>query len=182
MTNQICIPKLMCVNTYFVILILAVVLLYTFNMKRKVKKVFVNKASDFIESRPQDQRPDLYRQMYDKLEQPSKTYVPSSGGVPINIPTRGPELSFQSIGYVYREETDPTYNPDEKNRAMLYGRPTYSGSNVWEFYVIIDDIKIELSNNREIFSGDVVSIKGFAGDWKAEIYEDKTYRYIPYLY
>ena len=186
MVNQICIPKLMCINTYFVIIILSVVLLYTIRMKMQtkeiIKKVYVDTASKLIEGRPQDQRPDLYRQMYDRLEQPSKTYVPSGGGVPINIPTRGPEVSFQTVGYVYREESDPSYNPDEKNRASLYGRPTYGGSSVWEYYVIIDDIKIELSNNREISSGDVVSIKGFAGDWKAEIYEDKTFRYIPYIY
>jgi hypothetical protein len=182
MVNQICIPKLMCVNTYFIILILLIVLVYTFNMKRNVHKIFINKASDFIENRPQDQHPELYRRMYDRLEQPSKTHVPSQNGIPINIRTRGPEVSFQQVGYLYRDESDPTYNPDEKNRASLYGRPTYGGSSKFEYYVIVDDIKIELSNTSEIYTGDVVSIKGFSGDWNAEIYENKEWKYIPYIY
>jgi len=180
MANKICIPGVLCINNYAIIISLLIVVVYTIRMKQKtkeiVKKVYVDSAKKLIEKRPQDERPDLYRQMYDKLEEPSKSYIP------INIRTRGPEVSFQQVGYVFRDETDPTYNPDGKNTVPLYGRPEYSGSTVWEYYVIIDDIKMELSNNKEIYSGDKISIKGFAGDWSAEIYENKEYKYIPYLY
>ena len=182
MANQICIPGVFCVNTYFIILILLIVIAYTIRFQSKtkeiIKKVYVDKASDIINRYPQDKRPDLYRQMRDVLEGPSKTHLP------INVRTRGSELPYQQVGYIYREESDAAYNPDESNRMPLYGRRDYRGSDIWEYYVIPrgETIKIELSNNREIFSGDNISVKGFAGDWIAEIYSNKEYKYIPYVY
>ena len=180
--NQICIPKLMCVNTYFIILILAIVIIYTIRMKQKtkeiIKKVYVDTGSKIIENRyPQDQRPNLYRQLYDKLEEPKREYDNR-----INIRTRGELPSYQNIGYVYREESDPSYNPDEKNRVALYGRPEYSGADKWEYYITDDDIKITLDNTREIYTGDKVSIKGFAGEWTAHVNEYKEFKYIPFVY
>lgn len=175
------------VNIYFVIIIVLIVLLVIQQNKKQhkeiIKKAYVDTASKIIENKyPQDKRPDLYRKIYDKLEEPSKLHFPTR--IPINIRTRGAEVPYQQVGYVYRTESDPTYNPDENNRLPLYGRPDYRGSNVWEYYVQIpkDQIKIELSNNKEIYSEDKVSIKGFSGDWIAEIYENKEYKYIPYVY
>ena len=188
MSNQICISNLICLNTYFIIVILLVVILYIILMKQKtkniVKKVYVDTAKNIIETKyPQDKRPDLYRQMNDVLEEPSKTHFPSR--VPINIRTRGAELPYQQVGYIYRNESDPTYNPDGVNTVPLYGRKDHRSSDIWEYYVIPDknnNIKIELTNNREIFSGDKISVKTFTGEWIAEIYENKEYRYLPYLY
>ena len=175
MPNQICIPNVACVNTNVIIIILAVVIVYVLRMKQNIKKVYINTASKIIEKRPQDERPGLYRQMYDKLEEPSK--------VAVNIRTRGPEVSYQQVGYVYRDETDPAYNPDESNRMPLYGRPDYAGADKWEYYVIPkgETVKIELSNNKEIFDADTVSVQGFAGSWIARIYENKMLKYIPFI-
>ena len=181
MANQICISNIMCINTYFIIIILVSVLLYTIMLKQKskeiIKKVYIDTASKLIEKRPQDERPELYRKVYDKLEEPTRLYDNR-----INIRTRGELPSYQNIGYLYREESDPTYNPEDKNRFALYGRPTYSGSDTWEYYITDQDVKITLSNKKEIMTGDEVSITGFAGKWKAHINDYQEYRYIPYIY
>jgi len=183
MANKICIPGVMCINTYAIIIILLVVVVYTIRMKQKtkeiVKKVYVDSAKKLIAKRPQDEQPGLYRKMYDKLEEPTREYP----GIPINIRTRGELPSFQNVGYIYRTESDPTYNPDDVNRFALYGRPEYSGADKWEYYVSgADNIKIKLSNNKEIYSGDTVSLTGFAGNWIAHINEFAEFRYIPFVY
>lgn len=180
--NEFCIPNLFCVNYYFIVIILLISLIYIALNKMKsteiVKKVYIDKASEQIDKRPQDERPDLYRKLYDKLEEPTRKYLP------INIPTRGETLPYQVVGYVYREETDANYNPEDVNRMILYGRPEYRGSTRYEYYITLPDdlIKIPLDNKEEIFTGDIVSVKGFTGDFIAEVYEYQQYKYIPYIY
>ena len=167
---------------YFItIVILLLVIIYLIFNKRRSTKKYIDGAKKIINRYPQDKHPSLYRAMNDKLEEPSRTYFPSTR---INVHTRGEELPYQSMGYVYRDESDPNYNPDEINRLVLYGRPDYKGSSVFEYYVISpkDDIKIPLDNSKEIFSGDKVSVRGYTGEWIAEVYEYKEFRYIPYVY
>ena len=179
MPNQICIPKVACVNTNVIIIILVVVVVYVLRMKQTIKKVYIDTASKIIQKRPQDDQPGLYRKMYDKLEEPTRLYP----GTNINIRTKGELPSFQNVGYIYRTESDPTYNPDDINRFALFGRPEYSGADKWEYYVTgADNIKIKLSNNKEIYSGDKVSLQGFAGDWLVHINEFQEFKYIPFVY
>jgi hypothetical protein len=172
------------INIYYVISIVVISLLiidiYKRLNKRKVNKAYVNTASKIIDHKyPQDQRPNLYRQMYDILEEPSRLFF--SERTPINIRTRGTLPPYQQVGFVYRPETDPDYNPDGDNMFPLYGRPEYRGSSIWEYYVDAG-VKINLSNNKELQTNDVVSIKGFAGDWISDIYAYKEFRYIPYIF
>jgi hypothetical protein len=163
-----------------IVILLGVIIYLMFN-KRKNNKTYVDNAKRIINKYPQDRRPDLYRQMQDKLDEPSRSYFPSTR---INIHTRGEELPYQAMGYVFRDESDPNYNPDEINRLVLYGRPDYKGSDIYEYYLISpkDDIKIPLDNTKEIYSGDKVSVRGYSGEWTAEVYEYKEHKYIPYIY
>ena len=178
MPNQVCIPNLFCVNTYFIISVLLFVIVYVYLSKRTNKKIYIDTAKKFIETRPQDERPGLYRKVYDKLEEPTRQYDNR-----INIRTKGEQPSYQNIGYVYRDETDPLYNADEVNRIALYGRPDYMGADRWEYYALSGDgIKIILDNKNEIYTDDTVSIKGFAGDWTAHVNDYQEFKYIPYIY
>ena len=193
MQPQVCITKDLCVNAYFVIAILIMVIVYMTQIQKDTQEI-VSKAyaetDNLIKSEyPQDQHPELYRRLQDQLEEPSRTYQPTSqtyippGAIPVNQSTQGGEPSYQAVGYVYRDETDPAYNPDQVNTFQLYGRPTYYGSNIWEYYVIIqNNVKIVLDNTKEIEDGDKVTIRGYAGEWNVTIYEDKTIKYIPYVY
>jgi len=192
MQPQICLTKDLCVNAYFVIAILIMVIVYMTQVQKETKeivsKAYVDNNRLIASEYPQDQHPELYRRLTDQLEEPSKTYQPTSqvyippGAIPVNQSTQGGEPSYQALGYVYRDETDPAYNPDQVNTFQLYGRPTYYGSNIWEYYIIANNIKIVLENDREIFDGDTVTIRGYTGEWKVTIYEDKTFKYIPYIY
>jgi len=176
---KVCIPGVMCVNTYAIIIILLIVVAYTLRMKQTVKKVYVDTAKKIIAKRPQDEQPGLYRKMYDKLEEPTRQYP----GTAVNVRTQGALPSFQNVGYIYREESDPSYNPDDVNRFALYGRPDYAGADKWEYYVSgSDNIKIKLSNTKEIYSGDTVSLQGFAGSWITHVNEFQEFKYIPFIY
>jgi len=181
--KQLCIPNLFCVNYSFIIIVLLVVLLYVTLVQRKtkeiIKKVYVDSAKKVISRHPQDDQPGLYRKMYDKLEEPTRIYP----GTPINIRTQGALPSFQNVGYIYREESDPSYNPDDVNRFALFGRPDYAGADKWEYYISgSDNIKIKLSNTKEIYSDDTVSLTGFAGDWLVHINDFAEFKYIPYIF
>lgn len=120
----------------------------------------------------------------DKIQEPTRDYV-NTGGLPINIRTRGRELSFQMIGFLYRDETDPNYNKDDVNRLMLFGRPKWSGSNKFDYYVTTSEnsaIKIPIEDsNDELFDGDTLSVTGFTGTFKVKLYEYKEIQYIPYI-
>jgi len=81
-------------------------------------------------------------------------------------PTRGYPPPYQKKGYL----VDVT---DSKNILNIYGRPKYVGSTEYQYYVSKNDInnndvKIPISNNREIFDGDIIKITNaiFTGSYK----------------
>lgn len=119
----------------------------------------------------------------DKLQEPTRDYI-DSRGVAINIRTRGRELPYQMIGFLYRDETSENYNKDDVNRLMLFGRPKWSGSNKFDYYVTTSEnsaIKIPIEDsNDEIFDGDSLTVTGFNGIFKIKLYEYKEMQYIPY--
>ena len=76
--KQFCFPNVICVNYYFIISILLVVLTYIFLSTRKSKIVYIDTAKKSREQLPQYQRPDLYRKVDDKL---------NGGGDLVNVQT-----------------------------------------------------------------------------------------------
>jgi len=127
------------------------------------------------------------RVVYDPLTAPERRYEynyqrmykPLQLGY-FNYPTRGLPDPYQMVGYLSR-------NTDEKF-VQLYGRPTYPGSNLWEYYVGIEQNgylqKIPISNrNREINDGDTITVPGMdpsKGQFTVKIYNYDTPRYNPY--
>lgn len=129
---------------------------------------------------------------------PERSYN-NTYGIPINIPSRGPFQSYQQIGTLYKENIE---NPDvipgnnnESNILPLFGRPTYSGSNRWNYYTSSDkfqSVKLPISMDgrkctddlgcNELRNGDMVVIPSYNGRFKVEIYDFDKPRYIPYVY
>jgi hypothetical protein len=71
-------------------------------------------------------------------------------------PTRGYPPPYQLKGYLVD-------NNDPKNILSLFGRPKYTGSTEYQYYVSKKDInnneiKIDISNKREIYDGDTIVI------------------------
>jgi len=118
------------------------------------------------------------------LRPPERDVVPSKG-VPINIPTRG-EVAYQQIGVLYK--------PDSESDTVipLYGRPTYTGSDYWNYYIQSPGyhaMKIGLRLNRdcmdvtgckEISSGDTVVIPELGGRaYLVKLYNFSSPKYLP---
>ena len=129
---------------------------------------------------------------------PERSYQ-NTYGVPINIPSRGPNVSYQQVGILYKENIE---NPDkmpgnntDSNILPLFGRPTYNGSNKWNYYTSSDKFQnfklpIKIDGRKcdddlgcnELRDGDMISIPSYNGRFKVEIYNYDKPSYIPYVY
>ena len=129
---------------------------------------------------------------------PERSYQ-NTYGVPINIPSRGPNISYQQVGILYKENIE---NPDkmpgnnnDSNILPLFGRPTFNGSNKWNYYTSSDKFQnfklpIKIDGRKcdddlgcnELRDGDMISIPSYNGRFKVEIYNYDKPSYIPYVY
>ena len=98
----------------------------------------------------------------------------------INIPTRGEAPPYTRIGIL-------TKTTNEKNRdpkvLQVYGRPTYRGSDFWNYYASHDGVHIPIYNKGvncdrprgcdEIYTDGegVVDMNAFESSYRLEIYK-----------
>jgi len=118
------------------------------------------------------------------LEEPGRKYFKQ--GVPINIRTRGEPAKYDQIGFL-------TSVSDPNNIKPLFGRQTYRGSSLWNYYTALDShlsTKIPIQKNRncidthgcsEINNGDLINISGSSDEYRVELYPYNELRYIPYV-
>lgn len=129
---------------------------------------------------------------------PERSYQ-NTYGVPINIPSRGPNVSYQQVGILYKENVENTDkmpgNNNDSNILPLFGRPTYNGSNKWNYYTSSDKFQnfklpIKIDGRKcdddlgcnELRDGDMISIPSYNGRFRVEIYNYDKPSYIPYVY
>ena len=129
---------------------------------------------------------------------PERSYE-NTYGVPINIPSRGPLQAYQQIGMLYKENIEKPGmipgNNNETNILPLFGRPTYPGSNRWNYYTSSDkfqSVKLPINIDgrkctddmgcNELRDGDMISIPSYNGRFRVELYDFDKPRYIPYVY
>jgi len=100
----------------------------------------------------------------------------------INYPTRGFPENYQQLGLASRINDEKIF--------QLFGRPTFPGSNQWEYYVrtekegYINKIPIFSKNQREIENEDEIEISGMdpsKGKFKVQLFNYDTPRYNPYF-
>jgi hypothetical protein len=113
---------------------------------------------------------------------PDRNYT-MGGGLPINIRTRGEPNEYQNIGLLKNASDSSDVKP-------LYGRRIFRGSNMWNYYTVLNDhIQVKLpilrTNNcldergcSEIQSGEEITVTGML--YKVELYPYSDFRYIPY--
>jgi Family of unknown function (DUF5755) len=128
------------------------------------------------------------------------TYFPSDSGdirgipmvrpiraVPVNIETRGLSQDYTQMGILTREKDDLI--------LTLMGRRLVSGLDKWQYYTISNTgnmntklpIKVRgRSCSGEygcecLMSGDIVYVEGYQDTFKATIYENASFSYIPYI-
>jgi hypothetical protein len=122
----------------------------------------------------------------DYINEPSRYYDSkyiSREKMKINYPTRGEPPSYQQVG-ILTDENDP------ENVKPLYGRQTYRGSNLWNYFTSLDShlstkIPISISDNNctdergcsEINKSDTLNV--LTKNYNVELYKINTPRYIP---
>jgi len=115
------------------------------------------------------------------LKPPGRSYFGT--GVPINIRTRGEPNNYQQIGIIKSED-----NTDIK---PLFGRQTYKGSSLWNYYTALDSnlaTRIPIQNNRNCIDthgcneiNNSNSVKVLDKDYNVELYPYNDLQYIPYI-
>ena len=122
--------------------------------------------------------------LYDPLTAPERRVDITQYPIPlinkINIPSRGYPDNYQIVGLLSRAN-------DEKI-LQLFGRPTFPGSNQYEYYVTTETngfsnkIPIETKGKREIEDGALIKIPIFdqnKGEFQVKLYNYDTPRYNP---
>jgi len=112
---------------------------------------------------------------------PEYTYPYNYVKAQLNIPTRGLPEEYQMLGVLLRDDTESAYN--------LFGRQTYPGSNMWEYYASGSmhntevKLPIQIRGNKEIEDSMIVNIPGTdkkRGEFKVKLYKLDSPRYNPY--
>ena len=200
MNNLICINSNLCMSkTYFFLLLFIFIgmTIYYIHMVKKVenqineyKKSLNNNDNIIINNNLPVNKLLEYRDrniLYDPIVAPERRVDITQYPLPIlqkiNIPTRGYPDNYQLIGLLSRTE-------DEKI-LQLFGRPTFPGSNQYEYYVTTETngftnkIPIETKGKREIEDGTYVKVPIFdqnKGDFQVKLYNYDTPRYNPYVF
>jgi hypothetical protein len=111
---------------------------------------------------------------------PKHQYLSTNLQRKVNIPTRGFPDDYQMLGILSRESDEKMLN--------LFGRQTYPGSDIWEYYVsdtttnIPIKIPLNINNNRELLEDTMINIPVFdssKGQFKLTLYKYDTPRYLP---
>jgi hypothetical protein len=114
------------------------------------------------------------------------TYV--AAGLPINVPTRGFPSNYSQIGILTRNGRGDLILP-------LMGRRSINGGNKKQYYTMSNSgnfsAKLPVSVNgksctseygcEEISNGDIVYVEGYSDTFRATVYENGLFSYIPFL-
>ena len=127
-------------------------------------------------------------ELNEKINEPKRYYDSkyyNRGRMRINVPTRGEPPSYQQVGIL-------TDADQPENIKPLYGRQTYPGSNLWNYFTSLDShlatkIPIYVSDKdctdergcKEIHKGELLNIGDPGNEYKANIYQTHAPRYLP---
>ena len=153
-----------------------------------VKPIIINAQPDFAKQSSHDlRRGEAISPIFNDGPERRNPYVNGGGigdnaGFPFSVSTQG-ETSYSLIGFLNRPATET----DEAMRLPLYGRPTYSGSNKWDYYTKDDSrnvvvIPIDTNNDKELLDGDTTNVQTYEGSFTTNLYDVQTPRYLPNVY
>lgn len=180
---MICPPGFFCFDRYTLTLVILgfAVLYYTLKPHTKVIRQLRRRPIHII-----NQQPELslaHKRIYDPLHAPERTYPNRryetrmrKNRMPINVSTRGEVQNYQQVGIL----------KNDNEILPLYGKPTYQGSNHWNYYTETDNnIKLPINmdhlGQKEIYDNDSIEVPAKEKTYKATIYEVDSPKYIPYL-
>lgn len=199
--KKTCIPGLFCIENMtvfllFVLLITVVYMYYTHLIKPSLEKTSTTSFSQPIIIAPPINTEvatthliPIPTRTVDPLTDINAPPLKNEGFVlPINISTRGPELNYNQMGILTREQgKDDMILP-------LMGRRSSTGRDKHQYYTMSNssgniNTKLPVSVKGrsctsdlgcdEIFNGDSVYVEGYNDTFRATIYENALYKYIP---
>ena len=197
MSETICFSKNYLLIIFCVFLGLAVWYIHYEKKKHIMEKDYKFNDSMIMQVQKIINNPDVERReylnerdrrvLYDDLSPPERRvpeYIYPYNHVKkdINIPTRGYPENYNMVGVLLRDNTETAYN--------LFGRQTYPGSNIWEYYAQRtekdNDVKLPVGvrGNKEIMDNDNIMIPGTdpkKGHFNVRLYKYDVPRYIPIL-
>jgi hypothetical protein len=127
---------------------------------------------------------------------PERSYVLTNAGLPVylDMPTRGYVGGFQQIGLLYKKDAKEESNI-ETNILPLFGRPTHTNSNKWNYYTTSDkfhSLKIPLKFKgrdcndehgcNELYDNDMVKVDPYNGEFSVKIYGYDSPKYLPQVW
>ena len=186
--KKTCIPGLFCLEnmTMFLLFVLLITVSYMYygQVMKNQRQSNPIQQSTIVPSIAQMEIPNPLESVYS----PPLKSERGGGGVAINVPTRGPEMEYNQVGILTREQGDDTILP-------LMGRRTASGRDKYQYYTMANGVgsintKLPLSSKGrsctasigcdELFNGDNVFVEGYKDTFHATIYENALLQYIPW--
>tara|TARA_B100000242_G_C43034728_1_gene482335 strand:- start:1148 stop:1750 length:603 start_codon:yes stop_codon:yes gene_type:complete len=196
-----CIPGVVCIeNVTLIFIILFLILLFYIwysvnlsqqsNQKSLETQIITTQGPPML--LPMSSKQDMFNDPYNPPLK-NNMYHPKDStdvrGIPINVETRGLPTSYQQIGILNKvNDTSDTILP-------LMGKRTMSGRDKWQYYTISGsgnlNARLPVSVNGkscsgeygcdEIYNGDIVYVEGYNDTFKATIYENSNFQYIPVI-
>jgi hypothetical protein len=167
-----CIPGVFCIEnmTLFLLVFILIILAYLYHATLNPKVVIVSK--------------DLGESTSNNLVT-SSIVTPPQNSMQVNIPSRGPSPAFSQIGILTKSEENLIL-PLMGRRLQRDKYQYYTFSNTGNI-----NTKLPVSKNGksctgeygcdELYDGDTVYVEGYKDTFRATIYENSTFNYIPYL-
>jgi len=200
-SNKKCIPGLFCMEnmTMFLLFVLIITVIYMYythlvkpNLKNQSNASF-SQPVIIMPAQNKDVAPVTLAPISSRTQPLEDIYSPplkkEGPGLPINISTRGPETSYTQVGILTRE------NSHEDLILPLMGRKSATNRDKFQYYSMTNsagniNTKLPISVKGksctsdlgcdEIFNGDTVFVEGYKDTFRATIYENVMYKYIPW--
>jgi hypothetical protein len=179
-----CIPGVLCIEnmTLFLLFFILVVLLYLYYTTIKQQQQQVLQPQVIVLGGMNNQPPQNDSLMQLGAAIPVNA-IPNNA-IPVNVESRGRPSAYTQVGILTREKDLilPLMGRKLTRDKMQY----YTISNTGNM-----NTKLPISKNGksctgeygcdEVFDGDTVFVEGYADTFKATIYENSRFNYIPYL-
>ncbi len=193
-----CIPGVFCIEnmTLFLLFVISILLIY-FYYTLIIKQTSQKTDTNIILVNPTTIGGLSSRTILDPNGPPLRNdgvYFPRDatdvrGSIPINMETRGTGMDYTQIGILTRNQgQEPLILP-------LMGRQPMTGRDKWQYYTISNtgnmNTKLPVSLNGKsctgeygcdiLNNGDTIYVEGYNTTFRATIYENSQFRYIPHL-
>jgi len=177
-----CIPGVLCIEnmTLFLLFFILVVLVYLYYTTVKQQQQQPQVPPQVIVLGGMNAQPPQNDLM---MQHPGASAVPI-GAVPVNVESRGPPSNYTQVGILTR--SGDLILPLMGRRLTRDKMQYYTVSNTGNM-----NTKLPISKSGksctgeygcdEVYNGDTVFVEGYSDTFKATIYENSRFNYIPYL-